>query len=772
MKRALPDRLQARLLSERHRLPLWLPVGLAAGVLAWFQPRYEPSPWLALAGLILSLPILIAGWWRLSGRLAGSALLCVSLGFLAAWTEGHRAPPMPELPRRAVVLTGYVLSVEQLPSRAEGDPGSRRVTLSGVRFMTWLDAGMAPLRRDLKIRLRDDDGLVFGPGDRLRIRALLSPPPFPVMPGARDLQREAWFGGLAGTGRALGAAAFAPADDGLATASGLSSGPDEAGRHAEPHTPDADDETTRRNTPTDHWPVERLRESIAARIMSVLPGTDGAIGATLLVGQSGAIPAPDRDAFAASGLSHLLAVAGLHLGIVVGLVVAVTRYGLVSVEWIALRWPCKEIAAIAGLLGGAVYVVMTGLHLPALRSLVMAALVVLALVTGRRAASMRGLAVAATLLLLTGPSVLLDVPFQMSFAAVMALIVGYEVLRLPLMRLHGEGRLSRRFLVHVLMLALTSLLAGTATLPVSMAHFGEIQPFFVVANLMAVPLTALWVMPAGLAGVLLVPFHLEALAFVPMGWGIHAIVWSAREVASWPAARIAVPMTPGPGLALFLFGLCWLCLWTRRWRLLGLAPMLAGFVSPFIMPLPDLVVAPDGGLVAVRDGEQLLLAGHSRDAWFERDALAQAFARPLADLPVNGVQADGMQTGEEQDAGSETKDGEISCGEDGVKGVCVISRAGRSVLLRAEDRSDGNDLIPDSVCAGMDLFVTVTPARRSCAGVRTVDRFTVWREGAQAVWLRRDGIRVLSDRAWSGERLWVMRPGGHGIPNLPLAQEE
>ncbi|NHO32415.1 ComEC/Rec2 family competence protein [Acetobacter fallax] len=757
MSGSLPDRFQALLLSERHRLPLWLPVGLALGVLAWFQPRYEPSPWLAVIGLFLSFPVLFAGWWRLSGRIAGCALLCVSLGFLAAWSEGHRAAQMPELPRRGVILTGRVLSVDQLPSRATGDPGSRRVTLGDVRFDTWLDAGMAPLRRSLKIRLRNDDDLVFGPGDRLQVRALLSAPPFPVMPGTRDMQREAWFGGLAGTGRALGRAGFAPVEN-TVPADQAGAAPEGSAVSAEGDAgePAAGETGRGRNGAAGRMFLERLREGVADRVMSVLPGTDGAIGATLLAGQSAAIPASDRDAFAASGLSHLLAVAGLHLGIVVGLIVAVTRYGLVSVEWAALRWPCKEISALAGLLGGAIYVVLTGLHLPALRSLAMAALVVLALVTGRRAASMRGLAVAAALLLLTGPSVLLDVPFQMSFAAVMGLIAGYEVLRRPLMRLYGEGGLRQRLFVHIVMLALTSLLAGVATLPVSMAHFGEIQPFFVVANLMAVPLTALWVMPAGLLGLLLMPFHLDALMFVPMGWGIHAIVWSAREVASWPAARIAVPLTPGWGLATFLLGLCWLCLWTRRWRLLGLAPVLVGFLSPFLTPLPDLVVAPDGGLVAVRDGGRLLIVGRSRDAWFERDALSRAFARPLADLP----------------AGGGTADGEVSCREEGAPGVCVISRGDWSVLLRAEDHSDGDVRLPDNVCAGMDLFVTVSPARRSCPGVRTLDRFTVWREGAQAVWLRSGGIRVVSDRSWSGQRLWVMRPGGHGVPNLPLAQEE
>lgn len=671
----------------------------------------------------LSVAALCVLWRRLDGRLLGAASLCLSLGFLAAWSENRRASPMPELPRHAVELTGRVRSVDVLPARRDGETGARRITLADGVFGTWLDAGMSPLHRTLRLRLKETDTAVLMPGDRIRVRALLAAPPFPAMPGARDLQREAWFKGEAGTGRALGEVSRVAAED--------------SGRFA--------------------ILLERLRETIAAGIGNVLPGVDGAVAATLLVGRSSAIPASDREAFAASGLAHLLAVAGLHLGIVIGLIVTVCRYGLACVEWVALRWPCKELAALCGLLGGAAYVLLTGLHLPALRSLMMACLVALALVTGRQAASMRGLACAASVLLLSGPSVLLEVPFQMSFAAVMALIAGYEVLRQPLLWLHGEGGARRRFLVHVASLALTSLLAGLATLPVSMAHFGEIQPFFVIANLLAVPLTALWVMPAGLLAVMLMPLHLEAPALALMGWGIHAIVWLARTVAGWPSARIAVPMTPGWGLATFLLGLCWLCLWSRKWRLLGLAPMLAGFLTPFLHTLPDIVVAPDGGVIAVREGGRLLMTGKSRDAWFEERGLAQAFALPVTDMPVEGGESAG---------------GDLTCGEDGADGVCVLKRRERSVLLRVRDRSDGLSGIPESLCAGMDLFLSVSPARASCRQVLTVDRFAVWREGAYAVWVTSSGVRLLSDRQWSGDRPWVMRPGGHGVPNLPLATAE
>ncbi|MDG6094680.1 ComEC family competence protein [Acetobacter sp. AN02] len=707
------------LYAERARLPLWLPVGLAAGVLLFFQLRSEPPLWPAATAACAGLALLCAGWRYITGRIAGCALMMIGVGFSAAWLQIHRMPPLPELPREAVIMTARIQAVDSLPDR-DGAAGSRRITVSESVFDTPLSEGMPPLRRTLRIRLQDTDRTPLAPGNGITLRALLQPPPFPAWPGARDEQLVAWVRGEGGTGRAL-----------------------------DPVTPE-------QNNPQGASFIEALRETVASRIAARLPRTDGAITATLLAGVSSAIPAADRMAFAASGLAHLLAVAGLHLGIVMGLVMSASRLLLALWERSALTWPCREIAAFTALAAGAGYVVLTGMHLPAVRSLAMAALVVLALMTGRRAASMRGLAVAAVILLLSGPASLLDVSFQMSFAAVMALIAGYEVLRGPLMRLAGEGQWYRRFLVHVAGLALTSFLAGMATLPVSVAHFGEIQPFFIVANLLAVPLTALWVLPAGLLSLILMPFHLEGPMLSVTGAGVHVIVGMAREVASWPAARIAAPAMPGTGLALFLFGLCWLCLWSRRWRLAGLLPMLAGAVSPWFVSLPDIMIASDGGVIGIRGDNAVLIAGKSRDGWRAQRDWSQALALPSELLEAEESRpADGLV-----------------CGQEGPAGYCMVSRGLQSVLLRVSDRTDGLKPVPDGMCDGVSLFISVSPARRGCPGVRTLDRFTAWREGAQSVWLRGSDVQVRSDRGLTGARLWEMRPGAHGVPVLPQAQEE
>ena len=168
----------------------------------------------------------------------------------------------------------------------------------------------------------------------------------------------------------------------------------------------------------------------------------------------------------------------------------------------------------------------------------MATLVVLALLAGRRAAQsawlgdrgVDGVGDRAR----TGHRPLVS---SSAFAAVLALIAGYEALREPLRRLRGEGGWGRRFAHHAATLALTSLLAGVACLPFIAFHFGRIQLYFVLANLIAVPITAFWIMPAGLIALALMPLGLDRLALVPMGGGIGLVLRLAHTIAAWPGRR-------------------------------------------------------------------------------------------------------------------------------------------------------------------------------------------------------------------------------------------
>ncbi len=672
--------------AERGRFVLWLPVFMGAGVAGYFSLRTEPPVFL---GLVVAFPAVVA--CCLSARLpllraVAMAIAAVAIGFTSAQFATLRAPPQPTLPRTATVLTGKVRSVELLP---EG----RRVALEDAR----LDDG-EPLKRWLRVRLRKGDSQEIATGDTIRVRALVRPPMPPAYPGAWDLQRDAWFSGQAGSGYALG----------------------NVERIAE--TPPSGPLRV----------VQRLREVIAQRISAVVPGAAGAICVTLLTGVTTGIPPPDRAAFTASGLAHLLAVAGLHIGIVMGWALVFCRLIFAASEYASLHWPTKKLAALAALLVGGGYMVLTGMHVPIVRSFAMACLYTAALLAGRQAVSLRGLALAAVILMLLVPQEVPGVSFQMSFSAVLALISGYEILRPALHKMSGRSW-RRRFALHLAALALTSALAGTASAPFAAYHFGRIQVYFIIANMVAVPLAALWVMPAGLVALLLLPFGLDWLAFVPMGWGAAAILTVARTTASWPAATFDVPHMPLWGLTLTALGVAWVGLWRTRVRLAGVPILVLALISPWLIRPADVLVSADARLIGVRLHDAVYLQTVAGASKFTRDAWLQYWA-PGAVLPIP--------------EGTERVDGAIACQTE----ECLLwpkPKARPLMLVRGASHPDG--------CGEASVMVSAEPARGLCQRPwpALVDRFTVWRYGAAAIWLDGAHAHILTDRTYRGARPWV-----------------
>ena len=684
--------------AERGRFALFLPVWMAAGVIVYFAQITEPLLW---PGACLAVGALAGAVVLRRRALGGGALLCVgcaALGFSSAGLAARRAAPWADVPRTAVVLRGVVARVEILPA-------GRRVTV----VTPSLDGGAA-LPRAMRVRLRASDPVVVGAGDTVAVRALMRLPAAPAYPGGWDMQRDAYFGGMAAFGFAIGPASRVQVAQG--------------------------------------GTLQALREGVAARVMAGLPGARGAIAATLLTGIGTAIPPADRAAFQASGLAHLLAVAGLHIGIVMGLVFAAVRRGLGAMEFTALRWPARQIAAVAALAAGGAYLVLTGAHVPILRSFAMASLVTLAVLTGRRAISMRALALAAAVIMLTAPYEVMGVSFQMSFAAVLALVAGWEAMR-PRLRLLGLGRWWRGAAVYGGGLAGTSALAGTATLPFAAYHFGNAMLWYVPANMVAVPLTALWVMPWGVAALLLMPVGLQRLALVPMGWGVSGLLAVAHGVAGWPSAVMPVRQFPAGALLVMASGLVWLCVWRSRLRRAGVVVMLAGLGLAWLAASPDVLVSGDGHVVAARLGGVVFQAEGKGEPGFAREAAARVWGGDAAAaFPYTGNAAGDR----------------VRC----VAGQCVLDFGAHRVLLA--------DAAPAS-CGGMDVVVARQSVGGICRAPIVVDPDFVASRGAASLTFGSGGAHVLTDREVRGDRPWVLLgtmrgAAGRGAARLPMAQSE
>jgi competence protein ComEC len=699
--RAAADQAGVLLAGERGRLAPWLAVAMGAGVLGYFGLRAEPPAWtLGLAPALILLAVLVA-------RRAPHAGWCIGLagaaahGFGAAAWHAWAAPPPASPPVRAVIATGIVQDVDLLPQ-------GRRLTLAAVRF----GPGEPEQPRTFRIRLRANDPARPVPGDRISVRALVRAPMAPAFPGAWDFQRAAYFAGQGGAGFAIGPAEVTPA----AGSGGALSG---------------------------------LRTTLEARVAAVVPGASGAVAAALLTGGQSAIPRDDLAAMRDSGLAHLLSVSGLHIAIVMGASFWVVRLLIACWRWLALRVDGKAWAGIAALAAGGFYMVLTGSQVPMQRSFATAALVTLALLTGRQAISMRSLALAAAAVMLLAPEAVLGPSFQMSFAAVLALIAGWEALKAPMARLRGDGAWWRRGLIFAAGLIMTSVLAGLATAPFGLAHFGRLQWYGVAANAVAVPLTSVLVMPAGMIAALLMPLGLEGPALVVMGWGCEAVLAVAREVASWPGAAQTARPIPGWGLAATGFGMAWLCLWRMRWRWLGVPLIVIGLASPALHRPPDLFVSGDARLIGVIAGDAM---------WLQRQSGASALTRDI------WLRAHALAEGQPMPARGEAAGGAVAC----TAGACFLrplTGGPEAVLLRGDP--------PDEACGRAALVVSAEPLRRRCEGSQAIDRFSVWRDGPHAAWFTPDGVRVVSDRTWRGARPWVPPvPLPRGREELPPAPVE
>lgn len=695
--------LEAALAAQQGRLLLWLPVALAAGILTYFQAAVEPAAawrWSPVLPLLLWLvgrrvPMLGGGLALLSAFAAGFALTA----WHAAW-----APPPLDPPRNAVLLRGTVAEVDRLP---EG----LRLTLSGPAW----DGGAAAARH-VRLRLQARDAARPEPGQVVEVRALLRPPAPPTHPGAWDFQRAAHFSGLGGSAMALGP---------ITVLAGSGEAP----------------------------PLSGMRAAMEARIQAVLPGPVGAIAAALITGGQSAIPAAEMVAMRDSGLAHLLSVSGLHIAIVMGLSFWLLRAALALWPWLALRLDVRLPASIGALLAGGLYMVLTGAEVPMQRSFAMAVLVTAALLAGRRALTLRGLALAALVVLALQPAALLGPSFQMSFAAVLALIAAWEWAR-PRLSTAERPAWWRRGLLPVAGSIATSLLAGAATTPFGLHHFGRIQLYGVAANALAVPLTSLWVMPAAMLSALLMPLGLEAWPLRLMGWGVEGILGIARFVAGWPGASLAAMPLPGLRLAVCAAGMVWLALWRGPARLAGLGFLLLGLGSASMTRPPDALISADARLLGWRqpDGRVVLQRGPGATR-FTADAWLRLWGATEAEAPA------------ECEAG-----------------ICRLrhSPGGPELaVLRHAVAPRGRamrDVVPppEPPCGQAAIILSPEPVRGRCDGSLVVDRFSVWRDGAHAVWLLPSGPVVLSDRAYRGDRPWVPpRPMPRFTPDgLPPAITE
>ncbi len=687
--------------AERGRWMLWLPVAMGLGIAIYYELPSEPALWLspAVAAACLVAATLSPGGSLPRAFAIGAAAAAIGFG-LVAWRTASLAAPTLTRPLFSINVEGRVADIQRLPDNV-------RVVLEAVR----LKGGNVPPPEatPLKVRVSLSKGAPpLTVGDRLLVLANLSPPAGPAAPGAFDFQRVAWYQQLGAVGYALAPATVV-----------------EKGR------PDGFVRT-----------LDALRADVTERILKAVPNPEGGVVAAMLTGEQTAVDKDVAQAMRDSGLAHILSISGLHIVFVVGLVMGIVRYAIALVPPLALRVDAKKIAAVLALLAALFYTALAGAPVPAQRACAMAGFALLAILLDRTALSLRLVAWSAVIVLAIAPESLSGASFQMSFAAVIALIAAWETAAGLRRHLHERAELSRHRLVWRLGAALsasllTTLIASIATGAFAAYHFNRLSLLGVVANLLGVPLTGFWIMPWGLLAMLLMPFGLEQVALVPMAWGVEGLNAIARHVGAWPEAATLVPSLPGASLWLLTVGGLWLCLWRRRWRYAGLPVVAIGLLlGP--PPAPDLLMSEDGRVLGLRDDRGVVHVASARTDRFVSDAWARR---------------QGQEGAKRWTVSATEEAAGLGCST----GLCRWRKGPWRIALVSDERRLGE------ACGSADIVLATVDAQSRCRGPRLViDRRDAWKEGAQALWLGELGLRRETANGVRGNRPWV--------PNSPSRQ--
>jgi len=572
-----------------------VPVFLGFGVAIYFTLKFEPSAW-GYVGLVAFCGVTGLAAWALRAGI-GPMLLALALVAAGVCLAGLRAHSFDEPVlgwRYYGPVEGRIVGIDRSGSDAV------RLTLDQVRLHK-----VSPPRTPARVRisLHGQQGFVTPrPGMRVMMTAHLSPPGGPVEPGGFDFQRHAWF-------LRLGAVGYTrtPVLTAAPPGSGL-------------------------------W-MFKARMALSARVQAALPGETGGFAAAIMTGDRSGISQDTLRALRVSNLAHLLAISGLHMGLLSGFVFAAFRLAFAAVPAVGLRVPAKKLSALMALPVAAVYLGLSGGNVATERAFVMVAVALVAVMTDRRVLSLRAVAVAAVIVLVLRPEALLGPGFQMSFAATTALVAVFGWLR------DTKVSFGPRWARGAAAVVISSTVAGLATAPVAAAHFNQFAHYGLLANLASVPLMGVLVMPAAVMAACLLPFGLEAIALWVMGQGLGWILGVAHWVSGLDGARGTVVSPDAHVLPLMAFGALILAVWQGPARLLGAGPMVLAVGLWIEAERPDVLISDTGALVGVMtpDGRALNRprgGGFVALNWLENDGDAASQERAATrwqDLPAEGI---------------------------------------------------------------------------------------------------------------------------------------
>jgi len=569
--------------ADHARRILWLPVFFGCGIGCYFLLPSEPNKWITVWALEFLIIIAVIFRHRMRILYYLAALFLFLLGFAT-------------IQLKSIYIGGFISEIYGKTSYFKGvitniDANYRGKTRFTFNQLEDFDGKKYAGKYRIVLRSNDKTASV---GDCVELVGTIMPPAYETAVGGFQLDRKSYFDGLKGSGYAE--SNFFPAECGISSHGYMGSA------------------------------ISNIRQRIVRHIMRILPPSESSVAAAIVAGDKNLLSFQQQEQYRNAGLAHFLAISGLHMSLLSGLMFFVVRLILAFIPWISLRYDSRKISAFFALGIGLIYLFISGMAVPAQRAFIMITVVLLGIIANRRAISMYSVALAAFIILLLSPEVLISPSFQMSFAAVIGLIAFYEKYSVPIHNYLAKGnRIWQGIKLYILGIIITDFIASLSTLPFAIYHFNMVAIYTTLGNLASGPIIGLVIMPCVLFSLLLMPLGWDKPFLILGGYGIDWVNHITAFVSSLPHAKLYVPSMPWEGLLLITLGGLWLAIWQARWRVWGVYAIIAGLLSIAWVRTPDIIVGDNLKAIAFKNENGHLEMVSTRGGGFIKQAWRQRY---------------------------------------------------------------------------------------------------------------------------------------------------
>ena len=556
MLKKLFKHLNKAFLEEIHSLFLFIPVLMGIGAMIYlklFFQFFSPIPFISLSILAI---ISIALRKRHYINLISISLLCLNLGFSSALLDSYN--------HHTDMLVGgnikhYVEGeVDQVIPK---NKGISIIVKLNHESLSDIDGNKLSGIKKVSVKLTSKSETPHI-GDTVYVKAMLNSPTPSVMKGAYDFRKDAYF-------KEIGAFGYATTKLYFLERAGISVS-------------------------------DKFKKSVSTNIDLHAENENNAqLIKALMLGEKKAVSKETVSIFRASGISHLLSISGLHIGLIFGFIFLLIRYLLALNQTLTLRFNVKKFCASIAIIITLMYVLLVGYPMPTIRAFIMMFIVYLGIIFDRRAISMRNVAIAGIIILLFAPHSILSASFQMSFSAVIALVTAYEYISAKSISMHGF----RGYLIGIIF---TSFIAILATTPFAIYNFQNFSPYGILTNTAVMPIIGSITMPFIVLTHIAMPLGLAAIPLTVLDKSISWTLDIATYVSNISNSSMLISPTPAISMALFIFTGLFLCLFKHKLRAIGAVLLTLSIITAFThKDQPDIIISPNADIIAVRNQDGL-----------------------------------------------------------------------------------------------------------------------------------------------------------------------